>query len=126
MSNDMDVSSSFLAETKSHLKSIMKARGLSINAAAEIAGVNRATMRRWLDDREHSCIDIPSAILLFQHLNLPMTVLFPATPWITGNTLQFQQLLCYLNPAEQVWALSVVMGAREIFTQKSRRPRSAR
>lgn len=126
MSNDMDVRLSFVAETKFHLRAVLTARGLSINAVAEIVDVNRATVRRWLDDREHSCIDIPSAIRLFQHLDLPMTVLFPATPWITGNKLQFQQLLCYLDPSEQAWALSVVTGAREIFTQKSRRPRIAK
>lgn len=125
MSNDKDVHSSYLPAIKSHLRAIFLARGLSINAIAEIVGANRATVRRWLDDREHSFIDIHSAILLFEHLNLPLTCMFPATPWVVGNAEGEQQLLlCYLSPSELAWAFAVVTSARKTFNQKSRRSRT--
>jgi hypothetical protein len=126
MSNDKDVRSSFLPAIKAHLRVTFLARGLSINAIADIVGANRATVRRWLDDREHAFIDIHSAILLFEHLNLPMTSMFPATPWMAGDAEGEQQLLlCYLSPSELAWALAVVTSARETFNQKSRRSRTA-
>ena len=126
MSNDMDVRSSFLPAIKSHLRSILEVKKLSLNAVSGIVGVNRATVRRWLDEKEHSFIDIHSAIVLFEHLELPMSAMFPATPWVAGDLPKSQYLFFCLTQDEQVWALSVVTSARETFSQKSRRSRATK
>jgi transcriptional regulator with XRE-family HTH domain len=79
------VALSLYSGIKRHLRAVLEDRGLSYSSVAQILGVDRATIRRWLRDDDPNCIDLLGLAELSYFLGIPVQQLLPITPWGGGQ-----------------------------------------
>lgn len=116
MSRGTEVSFSFLLSIKAHLREIFENSDLSYSAAAQILGVDRATVRRWLQDNDLNCIDLVGMVRLSHHLKIPIQQLLPISSWCNG-----QQQIYGLTEEEEALAINMITMARKVYRSKRSR-----
>ena len=116
MRKSSEVASLFFLGIKGHLRSVFESSGLSYSQAAKILGVDRATVRRWLQDDDPNCIDLLGMAQLSHYLNIPIQQLLPITPWGIG-----QQQLHGIDDVDRALVLDLLTRIKHDYRLKQSR-----
>lgn len=107
----------FRVKTKERLRWILENNHIEVKEAADICGVSKATMRRWLKIDDPTFMGFDEAASLAKHIRKPIGFLYPQSGWELDPSLGYNPLLS-LSALEVIFLDSCLQAARALISGK--------